>query len=197
MTWILQSVDFCGGLDFLLPYCNLKFRGAFGRLGDAVSKKFALSLVLVWIFVSACQHNPDPVNGKKLAEENCVPCHDITGTASIRHAPPLWGISGRPLGNIKNFTYSPDFQEQIKKGFFIWNESNLERFLKNPRALFPNNRMSAWNPAMPPNPNPAGKDLASVRASLASAGHYETVEGFKNMNDVKDIVAFLKTLKNN
>lgn len=158
-----------------------------------MSVRLVLSLVLV--FVSACNHDPDSVNGRKIAEENCTPCHDITAKAGVRHAPPLWGVYGRPLGSISSFHYSLDFQDQIKKNRFVWNKDNLERFLKNPREMFPNNRMSAWNPAIPIPLGDSNKDLETVRASLASAGHYETVDGFKNISDIQDIIAFLKTLK--
>ncbi|HIJ84371.1 MAG: cytochrome c, testis [Magnetococcales bacterium] len=147
-------------------------------------------------WLSACDDSPEPGNGAKIAEIHCAPCHDLTPAATIRHAPPLWGIYKRPLGQIVDFTYSPSVAGRVKRGDFVWDDANLDLFLKNPQELFPNNRMSAWDPGMPSaHSSPDhGKDLEATRAVLASTGHYEPFTGFENDFDRMDLLAFLKTL---
>ncbi|MBF0110498.1 MAG: c-type cytochrome [Magnetococcales bacterium] len=146
--------------------------------------------------VAGCTHGQEVKNGQKIAEEFCAPCHDLTSGSSIHHGPPLWGLVGRPVGQVEGFNYSPSFQERRKKGDLRWTVENLDRFLEDPRGLIPNNRMSAWDPGISATSgfSESGKSLELVRASLASEGHYEPFDGFRKPSERRDLIAYLKTL---
>lgn len=176
---------------------SLAIGGVYPAQGDDVKGRSLLALVFIGACLSACSHGPELDNGHRIAAEHCAPCHDMTSTAKVILAPPLWGIYQRPMGQFESFKYSPSFQDQARKDRFVWNDINLDRYLSDPREVIPNNLMSAWNPGSTPAHTAPGlpPSLDSARASLASMGHYEPFEGFKNDSDRRDLIAFLKTLR--
>ena len=66
--------------------------------------------------------------------ERCVACHafkvDRTGP---RHC----GLLGRRAGSVPGFAYS----QAMHKSKIVWNEANLDRFLKAPLAMLPGTAM--------------------------------------------------------
>ena len=66
----------------------------------------------------------------------CWSCHDPPGD-KFKIGPPLGGFFGQRAGFVKGFPYSPAMQESAVE----WNEHTLDRFLADPQALIPQNRM--------------------------------------------------------
>jgi cytochrome c len=66
----------------------------------------------------------------------CWSCHDLTGDA-FKIGPPLQGLFGRKAGAVEDFPYSP----ALAQSSLHWDEQNLHRFLSNPQATIPGNRM--------------------------------------------------------
>ncbi|HEX4894622.1 MAG TPA: cytochrome c family protein, partial [Hyphomicrobiaceae bacterium] len=48
---------------------------------------------------------------------------------------------GRKAGSVEGFNYSPANKEAGEKGW-VWTDENLMKYLENPRAAMPNNRMA-------------------------------------------------------
>ena len=66
----------------------------------------------------------------------CWSCHDLTGDA-LKVGPPLRGLFGRKAGAVEDFPYSP----ALSRSSLHWDAQNLHRFLGNPQATIPGNRM--------------------------------------------------------
>jgi cytochrome c len=76
----------------------------------------------------------DAARGKTLYESRCIGCHSIEEN---RAGPAHKGVFGRKAGAVKGFEYS----DALKKSKTVWNERTLERWLANPEALIPGQKM--------------------------------------------------------
>ncbi|MEO5362602.1 MAG: c-type cytochrome [Magnetococcus sp. DMHC-8] len=127
----------------------------------------ALALLFgVWVRVW-----PDVETGKRLADNNCAICHDLTATQQHRKGPFLWGVVNRMAG-AAGFTYSAAFLAVVRDKPFVWDHAHLERFITDPGAFIPMTRM-------------AHRD----------AGHPLAFEGIVSAANRRDLIAYLDTLK--
>ncbi len=115
---------------------------------------------------------PDVETGKRLAENNCGVCHDLTASAENEKGPYLRGIVNRPAGAAIGYDYSSAFLEMSKSRTIIWNEENLERFIADPNQFIPQTRMAQ-----------------------RSSKHPISFDGIRSAANRRDVIAFLETLK--
>lgn len=127
-----------------------------------------LVLLVAGIFVRA---RPDVEMGKRLAENNCGVCHDLTSAQQNEKGPFLWGVVNRPAG-VVDFPFSASFLELVRSKPFLWNEANLERFITNPAVFIPFTRM-------------AQRDK----------GHPLAFDGIESAANRRDVIAYLRVLK--
>ncbi|MBF0425110.1 MAG: c-type cytochrome [Magnetococcales bacterium] len=96
----------------------------------------ALSLIFLW------RSHGDVSIGRRLTENHCGVCHDISPEKKNQKGPFLWGIVNRPVGAAQGYRYSQAFMKHVQEHPFIWTEENLDTFLANPQQFIPNVRMS-------------------------------------------------------
>jgi cytochrome c len=82
----------------------------------------------------------NPTEGEEIFKA-CRACHQVGPDAKNALGPVLNGIVGRKAGSVEGFNYSPANKEAGEKGR-VWTEDNLMKYLENPRAAMPNNRMA-------------------------------------------------------
>lgn len=76
----------------------------------------------------------DAVRGAQVYEARCAGCHSVQADrVGPRHA----GVVGRQAGSVPGFAYSPALQ----KSGITWDAATLERWLADPEALVPGQRM--------------------------------------------------------
>ena len=76
----------------------------------------------------------DATRGAEAYEARCGGCHSVeSDRVGPRHA----GIVGRRAGSVAGFAYSP----ALKASGFTWDAARLERWLSDPEALVPGQRM--------------------------------------------------------
>ena len=73
--------------------------------------------------------------GKVFAQ--CRACHQIGPGAKNLVGPQLNATIGRKAGSIEGFAYS----EQHKASNIVWDKDTLSIYLRDPKALIPNNKM--------------------------------------------------------
>jgi len=79
-------------------------------------------------------HAGDAARGAMLYEARCVACHSPQADrVGPRHA----GVVGRRAGSAKGFDYSP----ALGASQFRWDAKSLERWLADPEAVVPGQRM--------------------------------------------------------
>ena len=82
----------------------------------------------------------NPTEGEEIFKA-CRACHQVGPDAKNALGPVLNGIVGRKAGSVEGFNYSPANKEAGDKGW-VWTDDNLMKYLENPRAAMPNNRMA-------------------------------------------------------
>jgi cytochrome c len=81
----------------------------------------------------------DAENGKDVFKV-CRACHQVGPGAKNGIGPTLNGIVGRKAGTIAGFTYS-DVNKEAGANGLAWTEDNLFKYLENPAAFMPGNKM--------------------------------------------------------
>src|SRR5262245_3871878 len=79
-------------------------------------------------------HAADAGRGKQLYESRCIGCHSIDEN---RVGPAHRGVFGRKAGSVEGYDYSP----ALKSSRLIWGEKTLDRWLTNPEAAIPGQKM--------------------------------------------------------
>ena len=75
-----------------------------------------------------------PQRGAQAYESRCTGCHSVEqNRVGPRHA----GVFGRKAGALRDFDYSP----ALKAAGFKWDTARLDRWLADPEALVPGQRM--------------------------------------------------------
>ena len=67
----------------------------------------------------------------------CTACHS-TARGENGIGPSLAGVFGRRAGTLPGF----EFSQAMKDSGLIWNQSNLDRYLENPRGVVPGTTMA-------------------------------------------------------
>src|SRR6202040_2271478 len=99
---------------------------------SAVRATAALSVLLL---AGAARADGDPVRGEARFQD-CAACHRLeAGTNNV--GPSLHGIFARKAGELADFRYSP----AIKRSGISWTPETLDKFISDPQALVPANRM--------------------------------------------------------
>lgn len=95
-----------------------------------------LSLVVTGLalFVWHTDANADAARGKTLYESRCIGCHSIDDN---RVGPAHRGVVGRKAGSVRDYDYSP----AVKSSKLVWDVALLQKWLTNPEALIPGQRM--------------------------------------------------------
>jgi len=107
---------------------------------DVRSRNVLLSLIaLCWAQPSTAQTG-DAENGKDVFKA-CRACHQVGAGAKNGIGPSLNGIVGKNAGTIAGFNYSDANKEAGTKGL-IWTEESLFKYLENPAAFMPGNKMT-------------------------------------------------------
>jgi cytochrome c len=105
------------------------------RAFDSKVRRHALALVAGWIVTVLPAHAAgNAARGAQAYEARCSGCHSVEfDRIGPRHA----GLLGRRAGSIAGFEYS----NALKGSNVVWNEQTLERWLADPEALVPGQRM--------------------------------------------------------
>ena len=76
----------------------------------------------------------DPLRGQQAYEARCGGCHSVQADRiGPRHA----GVVGRRAGSVPGFAYS----EALRSSGLVWSPDLLDRWLADPEALVPGQRM--------------------------------------------------------
>ena len=76
----------------------------------------------------------DPERGEDLYERRCFACHSLDAN---RVGPAHRGVFGRKAGGAPGYNYSP----ALGKSEIVWDEPALDKWLTNPQAFIPGQRM--------------------------------------------------------
>ena len=87
------------------------------------------------LLATAVHAEGDPVRGEARFKD-CAACHKLDAGAN-EVGPSLHGVFARKAGEIADFRYSP----AIKRSGIVWTPETLDKFIADPQAMVPANRM--------------------------------------------------------
>jgi cytochrome c len=92
-----------------------------------------------WIATLACAattaaHATDAARGAELYASRCGACHSLDAN---RVGPRHRDVFGRRAGSLPDYVYPP----ALERSGITWNAETLDRWLANPEALVPGQRM--------------------------------------------------------
>jgi len=123
------------------------------RLGPSRS----VAALYATLFITTAQGGAvvagDSARGKALYESRCTACHSLDHS---RIGPAHRSVFGRHVAQVDGFDYST----ALKRSGAIWTARSLDRWLANPEAFIPGQRMG-YSVADP-------KERADIIAFLAS-----------------------------
>lgn len=67
----------------------------------------------------------------------CASCHEVGPHARHQFGPQLNGVLGRRSGSVAGYAYS----DAIRRRALVWNETNLEAFIRDPDEVVPGTKM--------------------------------------------------------
>ena len=116
----------------------------------------ALALLTILLPAGIARADGDAARGEAKFQD-CAACHKLEAGAN-NVGPSLHGIFARKAGDIADFRYSP----AMKKSGIVWTPQMLEKFIAEPQAMVPANRMPYAGMA-------SASDRADLIAYLAKA----------------------------
>jgi cytochrome c2 len=78
----------------------------------------------------------DPARGREVFRTACQPCHDAE-PGSHQVGPSLYAVVGRKVGTADGYRR---YSAALKQADGAWTPERLERYLSDPKAMFPNQR---------------------------------------------------------
>jgi len=75
------------------------------------------------------------MHGQQIYESRCIACHSPDAN---RVGPMHRGLFGRKAGSVAGYAYS----KALKGTDFVWNEETLDKWLTNPQAFVPGQKMN-------------------------------------------------------
>jgi cytochrome c len=121
-----------------------------------MSGRLLIGLAVALTFSDVASGAPlvgDAMHGQAIYESRCTACHSLDHS---RIGPAHRGVFGRHVASVPGFDYSP----ALRKSNVVWGGKTLDRWLTNPEAFIPGQKMGF----SVPDP----QDRADVIAFLAS-----------------------------
>jgi cytochrome c len=87
--------------------------------------------------LAALLHQADAATGEKITKK-CAACHNFNESGPNKIGPHLWGVLGRQIASVSDFSYS----NALKSKEGIWDYDRLNAFLSDPKAWAPGTKMT-------------------------------------------------------
>jgi cytochrome c len=97
--------------------------------------RVTMASLMTLLLVAAARADGDAARGEARFQE-CAACHKLEAGAN-EVGPSLHGVFMRKAGELADFRYSP----AMKRSGIIWTAETLDKYIADPQALIPANRM--------------------------------------------------------
>lgn len=94
-----------------------------------------VALLVMLLLTGTARADGDAARGE-VKFQDCAACHKLEPGAN-NVGPSLHGLFGRKAGELADFRYSP----AIKRSGISWTAETIEKFIADPQAMVPGNRM--------------------------------------------------------
>lgn len=98
-------------------------------------RRLACATAALLLVLAAPASAGDPARGEQIYGSRCIGCHSPDAN---RVGPLHRGVVGRAAGTVPGFAYS----KALKNARIVWDEATLDRWLSDPQAFLPGQRMN-------------------------------------------------------
>jgi len=98
-------------------------------------KRVLMLAALLAVPTAPAKAEGDATRGQQLYESRCIACH---APDANRVGPMHRGVYGRKAGSLPDYGYS----KALKGAGFVWDDATLDRWLTNPQAFLPGQKMN-------------------------------------------------------
>jgi cytochrome c len=98
-------------------------------------KRVWMLAALIAVAATRAEAEGDAAHGQQIYESRCIACHSPDAN---RVGPMHRGVFGRKAGSLADYTYS----KALKGTDFVWNDETLDKWLTNPQAFVPGQKMN-------------------------------------------------------
>jgi cytochrome c len=98
-------------------------------------KRAVMLAALMALAAAQAEADGDAMHGQQIYESRCIACHSPDAN---RVGPMHRGVFGRKAGSLADYTYS----QALKGAAFVWNDETLDKWLANPQAFVPGQKMN-------------------------------------------------------
>jgi cytochrome c len=99
------------------------------------ASRVTAALLMTLLLIGTARAEGDAARGEAKFQD-CAACHKLEAGAN-NLGPSLHGVFTRKAGELADFRYSP----AIKRSGISWTPETLEKFIADPQAMVPGNRM--------------------------------------------------------
>jgi len=93
--------------------------------------------IVAFIVTSTSLMRAADVDRGKAVFEQCAACHSLDGSGDY-DGPTLKDVIGRKAGSLEEYRYSA----AMKRSDVVWDGSTLDKYVADPQAFIPGNRMA-------------------------------------------------------
>jgi len=97
--------------------------------------RLTMALLIAPALAASARADGDAVRGEARFQE-CAACHKLEAGAN-EVGPSLHGLFTRKAGELADFRFSP----AMKRSGVVWTPETLDKYLADPQAMIPANRM--------------------------------------------------------
>ena len=97
--------------------------------------RVTMASLMTLLLAASARADGDAARGETRFQE-CAACHKLEAGAN-EVGPSLHGVFMRKAGELADFRYSP----AMKRSGIIWTAETLDKYIADPQALIPANRM--------------------------------------------------------
>lgn len=102
------------------------------------AKPWLSALIGGWVALAhPLSHAADAEKGADSFDANCAECHSVAKVLKNKKGPSLFGVVGRPSGQVQGYDYS----DAMKAAGLTWTPEKLDAYITNPKAVVPNDKM--------------------------------------------------------
>jgi cytochrome c len=94
-------------------------------------------VIVAFVVTSTSLIRAADVEKGKAVFEQCAACHSLDGSGDY-DGPTLKDVIGRKAGSLEDYRYSA----AMKRSDMVWDASTLDKYVADPQALIPGNRMA-------------------------------------------------------
>jgi len=96
-----------------------------------------LAWLVLALLTASSAGQADATEGADVFDGSCAECHSVSSSIKNKKGPSLYGVVGRPAGQVPGFDYS----DGLKASGLTWTPDKISAYIEHPKAVIPSGKM--------------------------------------------------------